>query len=337
MYEYAPWSKKVLERILEISSTTLPILDVQLGGACNLNCIYCDTPKYHSPCSLDINSLERIIKNGNIEWVYTCGLGEPTASGNMETFKQILDICKKNGAKVSVFSNIVNLDDELLSYIEGGTLSVLFKLDSFDKEKMAYLYGRDKGQIILRNYQRLLEVTKLSDGTTNLGASIVPTKINYEDVYQIIDFCMEHGIFPLLGQLENAGRCSRIFEKMELKQEELFNLRTYINQKYGLTYQIPICPATISAMHITNQNDVIVDKKTGLSCAWFWLEDPEMITLGNIKEMPADMITKKIIDYRKSKFKDVVDIAKTLKPHPFGGCGGDAKTLLNQYISIAKY
>jgi len=113
MYEYAPWSKKVLERILEISSTTLPILDVQLGGACNLNCIYCDTPKYHSPCSLDINSLERIIKNGNIEWVYTCGLGEPTASGNMGTFKQILDICKKNGAKVSVFSNIVNLDDKL--------------------------------------------------------------------------------------------------------------------------------------------------------------------------------------------------------------------------------
>jgi len=225
----------------------------------------------------------------------------------------------------------------MISYIEGGTLSVLFKLDSFDKEKMAYLYGRDKGQIILRNYQRLLEVTKLSDGTTNLGASIVPTKINYEEVYQIIDFCMENGIFPLLGQLENAGRCSKIFEKMELKQEELLNLRSYINQKYELTYQIPICPATISAMHITNQNDVIVDKKTGLSCAWFWLGDPEMITLGNIKEMPADMITKKIIDYRKSRFKDVVDIAKTLKPHPFGGCGGDAKTLLNQYISIAKY
>ena len=337
MYEYAPWSRKVLNRILAISSTTLPILDVLLGGACNLNCIYCDTPKYHSPCSLDIDSLERIIRDGNIEWVYTCGLGEPTAPGNVEIFKQILAICKKKGVKVSVFSNIVNLDDEILSYISEGTLNVLFKLDSFDKQKMAYLYGRDRGEIILRNYQRLLEAVRLNDGTTNLGASIVPTKVNYDDVYRIIDFCMEHGIFPLLGQLENAGKCSTVFEKMKLKQEELLSLRSYINQKYGVEYQIPVCPATISAMHITNTNDVIVDEKTGLSCAWFWLEDPKMITLGSIKDMSADEITKRIIDYRKSKFEEVVAIERTLESNPFGGCGGDAKVLLNQYISIAKY
>lgn len=337
MYEYTPWSTKVLNRILAISSETLPILDVQLGGACNLNCIYCDTPKYHSPCSLDIDSLDKIISSGNIEWVYTCGLGEPTAPGNVETFKQILSICKRNGTKVSVFSNIVNLDDELLNYIAEGTLNVLFKLDSFDKQKMAFLYGQDRGKIILRNYQRLLEAIKISDETTNLAASIVPTKVNYDDVYQIIDFCMEHKVFPLLGQLENAGKCSNIFDKMELKQEKLLSLRSYINQKYGVDYQIPVCPATISAMHITNTNDVIVDEKTGLSCAWFWLEDPKMITLGNITEMSRDDITARIIDYRKSKFKEVVEIEKTLESNPFGGCGGDAKTLLNQYISIAKY
>lgn len=337
MYEYTPWSKKVLKRILANSAATLPILDVQLGGACNLNCIYCDTPKYHSPCSLDIDSLERIIHNGNIEWVYTCGLGEPTAPGNIEAFKQILAICKREGAKVSVFSNIVNLDDELLSYIAEGTLNVLFKLDSFDKQKMAYLYGQDRGEIILRNYQRLLEAIKISDGTTNLGASIVPTKTNCADVYQIIDFCMDKGVFPLLGQLENAGKCSSVFEEMELKEEELLSLRSYINQKYGVNYQIPVCPATISSMHITNTNNVMVDEKTGLSCAWFWLEDPKMITLGNIKEMSADEITKRIIDYRKSKFQEVVEIARKLESNPFGGCGGDAKTLLEQYISIAKY
>lgn len=337
MYEYTPWSKRVLERILSISSETLPILDVQLGGACNLNCIYCDTPRYNSPCLIDTNSIEKIIEEANIEWVYTCGLGEPTAPGNMKSLKEILNTCKKNGAKVSVFSNIVNLDDELLSYIEEGTLNVLFKLDSFNKEKMTYLYGQDRGKIILENYQRLLEVIKLSNGTTNLAASIVPTKVNYEDVYQIIDFCMEHGIFPLLGQLENAGKCSHIFEEMKLEHEELMHLRTYINQKYGIEYKIPICPATISAMHVTNTNNVIVDEKTGLSCAWFWLENPEMITIGNIKEMTGEEITRKIINYRKSKFKDVVAIEKTLKSHPFGGCGGDAKELLNQYINIAKY
>lgn len=337
MYEYAPWSKRVLNKILSVSSEKLPILDVQLGGACNMNCIYCDTPKYNSPCLLDISSFERIVENSNIEWVYACGLGEPTAEGNIKIFKQILAICKKNGVKVSVFSNIVNLDDDILSYIAEGTLHILFKLDSFHKEKMTYLYGKDESDTILRNYQRLLETVKLSDGTTNLAASIVPTKINYNETYEIIDFCMKYGIFPLIGQLENAGKCSKIFEELKLEQYELQDLKDYINQRYGIKYKIPICPATISGIHITNTNNVIVDKKTGLSCAWFWLEEPEMITIGNIKEMDIDEITKKIIEYRKSKFVDVINIEKSLNPNTFGGCGGDTKQLLNQYINNVKY
>ena len=136
MYEYAPWATDVLKRILAISSNSLPILDLQFGGACNLNCIYCDTPKYNFPCSLDLNAIERIIDTGNIQWVYACGLGEPTAKGNVEAFKQILAMCKKNSTKVSIFSNIVNLDDELLGYIDIGTLHILFKLDSFNPSVM---------------------------------------------------------------------------------------------------------------------------------------------------------------------------------------------------------
>ena len=104
MHEYAPWATAVLNRILAVSSSVLPILDIQFGGACNLNCVYCNTPQYHSPCSLDISSIEKIISNGNVQWVYVCGLGEPTAYGNVETFKQLLSISKQHGVKVSVFS-----------------------------------------------------------------------------------------------------------------------------------------------------------------------------------------------------------------------------------------
>lgn len=337
MYEYAPWATDVLKRILAISSNSLPILDLQFGGACNLNCIYCDTPKYNFPCSLDLNAIERIIDTGNIQWVYACGLGEPTAKGNVEAFKQILAMCKKNSTKVSIFSNIVNLDDELLGYIDSGTLHILFKLDSFNPSVMEYLYGADKSMIILRNYQQLKEVTRINNGATNLGASIVPTARNYEEIYQIIDFCMGNGIYPLLGQLENAGKCSRIYDKLQLKEDELLTLRSYIEEKYDVHYQIPVCPATISGIHITNTNRVIVDERTGLSCGWFWLDEPKMIEIGNIIDMSAEEITSRIIAYRKSKFADVVAIEKSLKANPFGGCGGDAKQLLQQYISIAKY
>ncbi len=338
MYEYAPWATDVLERILSISSESLPILDLQFGGACNLNCIYCDTPKYKYPCLLDLEAIEKIICNGNIQWVYACGLGEPTVKGgNGYAFKRVLAMCKANSAKVSVFSNMVDLDDELLQYIDDGTLHVLFKLDSFRPDVMNYLYGVDRSKTILQNYERLKEVIHIKDGTTNLGASIVPNAKNQEEVYKIVDFCMEYGIYPLLGQLENAGKCASIFDELKVDDNELLALRQYIKNTYGTDYQMPICPATIAGIHITNTNKVIVDEKTGLSCGWFWLDEPKMIEIGNIIDMSSKEVTSKIIAYRKSKFADVVSIEKSLKANPFGGCGGDAKALLQQYISIANY
>ncbi len=339
MYEYAPWATEVLNRILSISSESLPILDLQFGGSCNLNCIYCDTPKYKYPCLLDLEAVEKIIfSNGNIQWVYVCGLGEPTVKGgNAYAFKKVLAMCKANSAKVSVFSNMVDLDDELLQYIDDGTLHVLFKLDSFKPAIMNYLYGVDRIETILRNYERLKEVIHIKDGTTNLGASIVPNAKNREEIYEIVDFCMEYGIYPLLGQLENAGKCASIFNELKVNDDELLALRQYIKDTYGADYKMPVCPATIAGIHITNTNRVIVDKRTGLSCGWFWLDEPEMIEIGNIVDMSPEDITSKIIAYRKSKFADVVAIEKALTPNPFGGCGGDAKSLLRHYINIVNY
>lgn len=111
----------------------------------------------------------------------------------------------------------------------------------------------------------------------------------------------------------------------------------YIETKYGVHYEIPVCPATISGIHITNTNHVIVDERTGLSCGWFWLDEPKMIKIGSIEDMTLEEITTKIISYRKSKFADVIETEKALEPNPFGGCGGDAKALLSQYISISDY
>ncbi len=337
MYEYAPWANTTLERVLSNSSENLPILDVQLGGACNLRCMYCDTPRYCAPCKVDVNAIERIISTGNIEWVYICGLGEPTVARNMYVFKKILNISKKHNVKVSVFSNVVNLDEELLEYIANETLYVLFKLDTFDREKMKYLYGVDKYEELMRSYSRLIQVVRHRSKTTNLGASIVPTKVNSDDVYTDIDFCMDWGMYPLLGQLEEAGNCMQVFQRLKLEQETLMAYRRYMKEKYFVDYKIPICPATISAIHVTNENDVIVDARTGLSCAWFWLDEPKMIKIANITDTSPEEIMRRIIEYRKSRFEDVISIEKSLKPNPIGGCGGDAKTLLSKYIAIAKY
>lgn len=336
MMQYKPWEKKQVENLISQSSNSLPILDIQLGGACNLKCVYCDTPKYKFPCSVDLPSIEKLMNGGNIKWVYVCGLGEPTAPANLKYLKQILLWCKEKGIGLSMFSNILNLDKDLLDYIDNGTLNVLFKLDTFDKKKMAYLYGKDKGDVFLNNYQALREVAHPQNSVTNLGASIVPTIVNYNELPSIINWCMENDIFPLIGQLEDAGSCSKVYKELEVKEEDLNKFRDYISTTYGVNYETPICPATISGIHITNTNKVILDKRTGLSCPWFWLDEPQLEVIGNIENMSYDEIVERIIKYRGSKFKDVEEMERNVKLYPFGGCGGNIKQLLKTYIDVSK-
>lgn len=334
MVEYKPWSKNIVNPIISKSNRELPILDIQLGGTCNLNCIYCDTPKYGFPCSVDLETIERLINEGHVEWIYICGLGEPTAPGNIFHLKKILELCSKRKIGLSMFSNIVNIDDDLLKYIDNGTLHVLFKLDTFDKTKMFHLYGRDKSNEIIHNINALQEVNHVDGNTSNLGASIVPTSVNYDELPHIIDYCMEQNIFPLIGQLENAGKGSQLFNKLELSDGKLVAIREYLRQQYGVDYEMPICPATISAIHITNANKIIVDERTGLSCPWFWLDEPVVVEIGDIRTMNYIEVTKAILGYRKQKFDDVVAMEESINSYPFGGCGGDVKQLLKTYTSI---
>ena len=335
MIQYKPWEKEEVNSLVNQSNEKLPILDIQLGGACNLKCIYCDTPKYGFPCSVNLSSIEKLMNDGGIRWVYVCGLGEPTAPANLKHLKQILEWCKEKNIGLSMFSNMLNVDNDLLNYIDDGTLHVLFKLDTFDKEKMAYLYGRDKGDIFLKNYQALQEVTHAKNGVTNLGASIVPTSVNYNELPSIIDWCMENDIFPLIGQLEDAGNCSKLYKELEVKKEDLITFKNYLSNNYGIDYEMPTCPATISGIHVTNTNKVILDKRTGLSCPWFWLDEPQLEVIGNIENMRYDEITKAILAYRASKLPDVEEMEKNIELYPFGGCGGNAKQLLRTYIDIS--
>lgn len=336
MMQYKPWEKNEVSSLLNESNKKLPILDIQLGGACNLSCIYCDTPKYGLPCSVNLAAVEKLMNDGDIRWVYVCGLGEPTAPANLRHLKQILMWCREKNIGLSMFSNMLNVDRELLDYIDDGTLHVLFKLDTFDKNKMAYLYGQDKGDIILRNYQALREVTHAQNGVTNLGASIVPTSINYSELPSIIDYCIANGIFPLIGQLEDAGSCSKIFKDLEVKEEDLIKFRNYLSTTYGVDYEVPTCPATISGIHVTNTNNIILDKRTGLSCPWFWLDEPQLQVIGNIENMDYNEIVKTILAYRASKLTDVEEMEQHVELYPFGGCGGNAKKLLRTYIDLSK-
>lgn len=336
MLQYKPWEKGEVNSLISESDKKLPVLDIQLGGACNLNCIYCDTPKYEQPCDVNLSAIGDLINSEAIRWVYVCGLGEPTAPKNVGHLKHILQLCKEKEIGLSMFSNVLNIDKELLDYIDNGTLNVLFKLDTFDKQKITHLYGRDVGDKLLRNYDSLKEVTHVENGATNLGASIVPTSVNYNELPSIINYCKENDIFPLIGQLEDAGSGSNVFEDLKVSEEDLIKFRGYLSDTHGIDYEMPICPANISGIHITNKNDVILDERTGLSCPWFWLDEPKIKVVGNIEQMKYGEVVDNILAYRSARLPEVENMKQHVELYPFGGCGGNAKQLLDVYTNLSQ-
>lgn len=331
MIEFLPWSKSVLEHSCGVlKNGHFPILDIELGGMCNLRCIYCDSPDRTKKFTAR-EYIYKIIDLAEIRWLFICGLGEPTFAENKNELINLLSLCKKNNVKCSMFTNMIDFDDELFSYIESDTLYVMFKLDSFHADVIKRIYG-DKSlnaDDLANKIKKLLSLVKVKDNCTNVCASIVPTTLNYEELIPIVDFCKRNNIFPLLGDLENSGKGRDVYSRLKLSDNQLAEIKKHM----GDSYKIPICPSVLCGIHILHDGTIAVDEFSGLSCHWFWLEEPSVHELNAIWDYPSyNDVEQAVLAYRKSKLELVRQKAATTVPLVFGGCGGDVKELLDIYL-----
>ena len=74
-----------------------------------------------------------------------------------------------------------------------------------------------------------------------------------------------------------------------------------------------------------------------LSCDWFWLKEPEIQKLASINNIEfLKDVRKYIFDYRKNIFQGILDLPLQVEEPLLGGCGGNLKNILTDYISISK-
>lgn len=316
------------------------ILDIEVSGHCNFNCVYCDSPDHRKKCTINIINIERLLCSQLFDWVFICGLGEPTAGTNYHFLIDVLKLCKKYGVRCSIFTNGSVCNDELLKYIEEGILHILFKYDSADFKLNANVYGTSnlKAKRQYSNIQTLIKYVHCEDNMTNIGASIVPTKLNKDKIPQIVEECCKYNVYPLLADLENSGRGQEHFSALSLNPDEIRELKNVVEEIIGEEYRIPICPAVISGIHINNNSNIVVDEISGLACPWFWLEEPQLYTALKLNsDTSLDEIRNAIIKFRNRKLdkvKELQTLYNTPYSEKFGGCGGDINSLLNIYIKI---
>ena len=338
MMQYRPWAEDEVKSLInEVPNRKLLVLDLQLGGGCGNNCSYCDdSGRRGYSCSVNMDSVRKLIENGDIKAVYVCGIGEPLHCTNLRKLNELLEICHDKGIYVSMYTSLPHLSDNILKYIDDGTLNLLYKYDTENINKAMRIYGqsREKALQYFINYLSLGNVIHNENGITNIGASIVPSSVNSSELKKLVNCCLVNGIFPMIGELENSGSCTSNYDQLKVDEKDLQKTKDWMQDKYNIDYKIPTCPATIAGIHVNNFGNVIVDEKTGLSCSWFWLEQPKMTTIGNINNMGYDEIVDRIFDYRDSRYQAVCDYVENMAEHPFGGCGGDAKSLLKTYTGI---
>ncbi len=337
MVEYKPWSKEVLTILTqEAYKGVFSCLDIELGGECPYNCIYCETPYRNKKAKIDINKICALLDTGQFKWVYICGIGEPTYSTNGEQLLRILERCEKNNAKCSIFTNLSNLSNEFIEYIQKGILYCLFKFDSFLPRVIEQLYHPTNLRQHLNNIERMLELVQCDGKTTNIAASIVPTKNNLVEIPDLVQWCNDHNIFPLVAQLEYAGSAKDVFDELVLEDKVLGELKTEINKILGEDYKVPFCPAVLSGFCITYNNEIVIDHRTGLSCHSFWLEDPQRdVVCNNISELlSVDDITRKVISARAERYEEFCKKSEEYQFDVLGGCGGNKKDIFKFYKEV---
>lgn len=343
MLEYKPWSQEELRKsYAKYQKGDFSILDIEVSGHCNFNCVYCDSPDHTKECMIDIRDVEKLLCSYCFDWVFICGLGEPIAGINYQFFLEILKLCRKYNVKCSIFSNMSICGEEILEFVDEGILHILFKFDSDSYRLNANVYGTTNfaAKQQYDNIQTLIRHVHCENNITNIGASIVPTRLNIDTIPQIVEECCKNQIYPLIAELENSGRGQEHFSNLSLSADELQSLKRSVEEITGEKYNIPICPAVISGIHVSNESDIVVDELSGLTCPWFWLEEPQLYKVLKLNsETTLNEIKYNIIKFRNKRL-DKVEELKTAylakKKIGFGGCGGDIRLLLESYVEIQK-
>lgn len=339
MIEYKPWSQMELQKSFAMYQRGIfSILDIEVSGYCNFNCMYCDSPDRTRKCLIDICDIEKLLCSGCFNWVFICGLGEPFVGKNYHFFLKILKLCKKYNVECSVFSNMSIYDEEIIKFVDEGILHILFKYDSNNFGLNANVYGTNitVAEKQYYNIQTLIKHVHCENSITNIGASIVPTRLNIDKIPQIVEECCRNQIYPLIAELENSGRGQENFSALALNADELQNLKKKVEGIIGEEYNVPICPAVISGIHVSNESDIVVDEISGLTCPWFWLEEPRLYKIQKLgSEVSLDEIKYSIVQFRNKKLdkiKELSAIYMKKEDRKFGGCGGDMRLLLEMYV-----
>lgn len=340
MIEYYPWSEEVLSDCISgHDEGKLTTLDFEFTAKCTgASCIYCDSkPEVgeRHPHELNNRETKKLIeraKDLGLKWIYACGLGEPLEDPR---FKNMVEAANELDIRTSIFTNGIFIDEKKAKWLYDNRVCLIVKLDTLNESTFDKILGK-KGAArkIYETMEILLDVgygKNCRKGYTDLAISIVPTKLNINDIPEVVEFAKKNNIFPSIGELEQAGRVLEegVHTNLALNENEILSLKKKVEKILWKGYTRPICPTIVTGLHVDNIGRYVVDLETGLNCKWFLLTEPLIKVIGDLREDGLEDVFERVKKYRRSCFdndKIINDCEST--EYVFGGCGGSPQKII---------
>lgn len=222
-----------------IKEGRLLTIDLELSRRCNLRCIYCYSNggeplegelSFEEVCDLIDQAIDLGIKRVSI-----VGGGEPLIYPD---FFRIAEYIREKNIPTIVFTNGTVISEEIANRLSEFKISVVVKLNSFNKETQDYLAGGIKGtsERISQGLNNLLNAGYPNNGI-QLGIETVICRQNIRELPHIWLWARKRGIIPYFETLTPQGRArlhpldvspkeiKGLFEELSDMDREYFGFR----------------------------------------------------------------------------------------------------------------
>lgn len=211
------------------------LLSLYLDTACNLDCIFCflNSGKSHRKEQLSLDEYRDLVQQGKelgIKSTLFFGAGEPLLD------KKLFPLIKySNEMRLYsvVFTNASIVTSEIAERIKGLDLSVITSIKSRNPQTLEELTNKKgSAEKIYRGFQHLLDVGLNKSEPTRLGMDISLCKQVYDEVPELIRYCIDNNIHPIVESMLWRGRAVENYERLALNSGQEQELSERLKKEF---------------------------------------------------------------------------------------------------------
>ncbi|MCK5283120.1 MAG: radical SAM protein [Nanoarchaeota archaeon] len=216
------------------------LLSLYLDTACNLDCIFCflDSKKSHRNEQLSLEEYKDLIQQSKelgVRSTLFFGAGEPLLDKKLFP---LIEYSNELGLYSVMFTNASLVTREIAERIKDLDLSVVTSIKSRNPQTLEELTNvKGSAEKIYTGFQHLLDAGLNETKSTRLGVDILICKQVYDEVPELIRYCIDNNIYPMVESLLWRGRAINNHDRLELgdkqKQKLSERLRTEFPELAG--------------------------------------------------------------------------------------------------------